>query len=154
MTANQQSERVRRLRGIATLLDESIPLPGGYRIGIDPIIGLAPGLGDAISAAFALFIILEARGAGASISVILRMLGNVLIDAVAGSVPIIGDLFDAAYKANKRNIDLLDDFLANPSSVQRASDNRVLAVSLFALLALLAIVALPIIAIVAIVRML
>ena len=67
--APRTTERLRRLRSLAWLLDNSIPLPGGYRIGLDPIIGLVPGLGDAIGALFSAFIINEARLLGAPRSI-------------------------------------------------------------------------------------
>lgn len=149
-SADQNAERLRRLRGIARLLDESIPLPGGYRIGLDPFIGLVPGLGDAVSAAFALFVVMESRRVGAPVSVLLRMIGNVLIDAVVGSIPIAGDLFDAAYKANKRNIDILERFYRDPAAVHRSSQQRVFAVSILLALVLAAIIALPILVIIGI----
>jgi hypothetical protein len=100
--------KLKRLRALAWLLDNSIPLPGGFRIGLDPILGLIPGLGDALGAVLALYIIYEARQLGASRTLLLRMLGNMAIDAVLGSVPIIGDLFDAGFKANMRNLALLE----------------------------------------------
>lgn len=153
MNATPTTERIRRLRSIARLLDESIPLPGGYRIGLDPIIGLIPGLGDAIGALFALFVIVEARRLGASMSVLARMIGNVLLDAAVGSIPIVGDLFDAAYKANKRNIDLLEHFHADPSAAHRSSQNRVIAIAILLSIVLLAIVALPIVVVIAIVKL-
>jgi hypothetical protein len=104
----QQRERIRRLRSLANLFDNVIPLPGGYRIGIDPIIGLIPGVGDAISAIVAVIILAEATNIGVPRSVAWRMIGNVLLDGLLGSVPFIGDLFDFVFKANARNIDLLE----------------------------------------------
>jgi len=105
------SPQSRRLRGLARLLDSSIPLPGGYRIGLDGLIGLIPGVGDAIGASFSTYIILEAARMGASRTTLLRMVGNVLIDTIVGAVPILGDLFDFAWKANQRNMALLDGAL-------------------------------------------
>lgn len=102
------SEKLKRLRAFAWLLDNSIRLPGGFRIGLDPLLGLIPGLGDALGALFALYIIYEARQLGASRMLVLRMIGNMAIDAVIGAVPLLGDLFDAGFKANMRNIALLE----------------------------------------------
>ena len=153
MSATPVADRIRRLRAIARLFDDAIPLPGGFRIGLDPLIGLIPGLGDAISAAFALFIIVEGRRLGATTSVLLRMIGNAVIDAAIGSIPVAGDVFDAFYKANRRNIDLLEQFHIDPVNAHRASKQRVTAVSILLALVVLAIVALPIVLIVAIVRM-
>lgn len=153
MNAPSAADRIRRLRAIARLFDEAIPLPGGFRIGLDPLIGLIPGFGDAISAAFALFIIVEGRRLGATPSVMLRMLGNTVIDAAVGSIPVAGDVFDAFYKANRRNIDLLEQFHVDPVSAHRASKQRVTAVSILLALVVLAILALPIVLIVVVVRM-
>jgi hypothetical protein len=153
MNATPTTERIRRLRSIARLLDESIPLPGGYRIGLDPIIGLIPGFGDALGALFALFVVAEARRVGASKSVLTRMLGNVFVDAIVGSIPLVGDLFDAAYKANMRNVDLLERFHADPNAVHRSSRRRVVAVSMLLLMMLLTVFALPIVIVIAIVNL-
>jgi hypothetical protein len=102
------AEKLKRLRALAWLLDNSIPLPGGFRIGLDPILGLIPGLGDALGAVLALYIIYGARQLGASRMLVLKMVGNMLIDAVIGTVPILGDLFDAGFKANVRNVAMLE----------------------------------------------
>jgi hypothetical protein len=102
------AEKLKRLRAFAWLLDSSIRLPGGFRIGLDPLLGLIPGLGDALGALLGLYIIYEARRLGASRTLILKMIANMLIDAVIGAVPILGDIFDAAFKANLRNVALLE----------------------------------------------
>src|SRR5690606_17510045 len=92
------AERIKRLRALAWLMDNSIPLPGGFRIGIDALIGLFPGIGDAIGAVISTYIINEARDMGAPRSVLLRMMSNVAIDTVIGAIPFAGDLFDAGFK--------------------------------------------------------
>src|SRR5688572_19744814 len=97
-----ESERLRRLRSLAWLLDNSIPLPGGFRVGLDAIIGLIPGVGDAIGGLISTYLINEARMMGAPRSVLLRMTGNVLLETIIGVIPFAGDLFDAAYKANTK----------------------------------------------------
>ena len=119
--APRTAERMRRLRSLAWLLDNSIPLPGGYRIGLDPIIGLVPGLGDAIGALFSAFIINEARSLGAPRSILLRMIGNVAIETVVGAIPFAGDMFDAAFKANTRNLALLARYQLDPIGSRRSS---------------------------------
>src|SRR5688500_15915374 len=88
-------ERLRRLQALAWLLDNSIPLPGGFRIGVDALLGLIPGIGDAMGALISAYIVNEARSMGASRSVLLRMMGNVLIETAIGSIPFAGDVFDA-----------------------------------------------------------
>ena len=109
-----------RVRGLAWLLDNSIPIPGtGIRIGLDALIGLIPGLGDAAGAVFSSYILLEAGRLGASRSTLLRMGANVLIESVVGIIPLAGDLFDAGWKANQRNLQLLERSLAAPALARR-----------------------------------
>jgi hypothetical protein len=104
-----QGQRLQALRRIARLLDSAFAVPGtSYRIGLDPILGLVPGLGDLISPLFAIGIFLQARDLGIPRVVQLRMIFNVAIDATLGALPIVGDLFDFAWKANDRNMTLLE----------------------------------------------
>ena len=81
------------------------------RVGLDSIIGLIPGIGDAAAAALSLYIVAEAGRCGAPRGRILRMLANVAVDTVLGTIPIAGDLFDFGFKANRRNVDLLRAWL-------------------------------------------
>jgi hypothetical protein len=102
------------------LLDNSIPIPGTrFRIGLDALIGLVPGLGDAAGAVFSSYILLEAGKMGVSRSTLLRMAANVLIESVVGMIPLIGDLFDAGWKANQRNLALLERSLDSPALAKR-----------------------------------
>lgn len=104
----QQQRVVDRLQTVATLMDSQFAIPGiGYRIGWDGLIGLIPGVGDLASTAISLYIISEAQKLGVSRWTTARMVGNVAIDAVVGAIPVLGDLFDMAYKANLRNLRLL-----------------------------------------------
>jgi hypothetical protein len=100
--------RLARMRFLSRLLDNSIPLPGGYRIGLDPIIGLVPGLGDILGSAFSLWLIYDAARLGIRKRHLVRMAVNVAIETVAGAVPFIGDLFDAVWKANARNMEIVE----------------------------------------------
>lgn len=111
----------RRLKTLGHLMDESIRLPGGYRIGWDGIIGLIPGLGDVAGLAVSAYIIAESARMGAPKSVLMRMSANAAIDVILGAVPVIGDLFDFAFKANRRNLDLLQSHLAEPRRTRRVS---------------------------------
>lgn len=98
-----------RARRIARLLDSAAPVPGtGIRFGLDSVLGLIPGLGDATGAAMSGYLILVASRLGAPRTTIVRMLANVGIDAVVGAIPVLGDLFDVAFKANTRNLALLE----------------------------------------------
>lgn len=144
--------RVERIRQLAWLLDNSIPLPGGYRIGLDGLIGLIPGLGDAIGAALSAFIINEARLIGAPGSVLLRMSGNVMIDTIIGAIPFAGDLFDAGFKANSRNIALLARYQLDPTTTRRGSRLFVAGFSLLLALLVALMIAIPVLVVMLLVR--
>lgn len=134
--ADRQSAAVARLRRLAQVFDAGIRVPGTrWAIGVDPLIGLLPGLGDAIGAAVSTYILLQAARCGASTPVLLRMLGNIAVDAVGGSVPLLGDVFDAVWKANLKNVDLLERYLDDPRGVHRVSA-RLLATLVLAVVAL------------------
>ena len=114
--------RIARMDALATLLDTALVIPGtNVRFGLDALIGLFPAIGDIITTALSLFIVHEAYQLGAPRHVIVRMLGNVVIDTVGGTVPVIGDLFDAGWKSNSRNLALLERHLGKPESTKRAS---------------------------------
>jgi hypothetical protein len=101
-----------RTRTVARLLDSAIPVPGtNYRVGLDSIIGLLPVSGDIVTGVIGLYIVAEAGLVGAPRNVLGRMVFNILVDVLIGSVPAIGDLFDAAWKANLKNVDLLEEYL-------------------------------------------
>lgn len=130
------------LRTLARLLDSAIPVPGTkYRFGIDAIIGLVPGIGDAISAMFSMFIVFQAARLGVSRATLARMLGNVALDTVVGGVPLLGDLFDAGWKSNNRNIALLESHLERPASTRRSSRRVVILVGVALLLLLAGVIA-------------
>lgn len=112
---------VSRLRRFASLLDSSIRLPGGYRIGISGIIGLIPGVGDVLAAMLTASIILAAVRLKVSGSVLVRMLLNMAVDFLIGLVPVVGDLADFVFKANERNVRLLDAYEASPRRTTVAS---------------------------------
>lgn len=125
-----------RLRGLAATLDTALRIPGtNIRFGLDPILGLVPGLGDALAFAFGGWIILEAARLGAPASLLGRMLGNSLFDAVTGSVPVAGTLVDIFLRPNRRNVDLLEAWLAHPEHTERRSRRLIwgLAIAMLAL---------------------
>lgn len=104
-----QARRLEGLRRIAQLLDSAFIVPGtSYRVGLDPILGFVPGIGDLVSPLFTIGILWQANDLGVPKVVQLRMLFNVAIDAVLGAVPLAGDLFDFVWKANIRNLALLE----------------------------------------------
>jgi Domain of unknown function (DUF4112) len=97
-----------RIEWVGDLLDEAVPIPGtDYRIGLDPLLGIVPVGGDAIATVISLYIIGEAARVGVSKSTLAVMIGLVLTDAIVGSIPVLGTLFDAVWKANKWNVSLL-----------------------------------------------
>jgi hypothetical protein len=105
-----QEQRLRALRNVARLLDSAFRLPGtSFKFGLDPIIGLVPGIGDLVSPIFTIGILWQAHNLGISRIVLLRMIGNVAIDALVGAVPVLGDLFDFAWKSNDMNMALLEE---------------------------------------------
>ncbi len=102
-------------------MDAGIRIPGtNLRFGLDPILGLIPGAGDAAGAVLAGWILVEAIRLGASRATVLRIAGNVALDALVGAVPVLGDIFDFAWKANLRNVVLLERHLAAPGQAARA----------------------------------
>ena len=100
--------RLERMRFLSRLLDNSIPLPGGYRIGLDPLIGLVPVAGDFVASTLSVWLIYDAARLGLPLRVLGRMTVNVLIEATVGSIPFLGDIFDATWKANARNMRLVE----------------------------------------------
>lgn len=106
-TSTDVHPRLARLRRLAWLLDASIPI-GRYRIGLDPLLGLVPGFGDAIGAGMSIIILYDAARLGTPVHVLVRMVGNVLLELVVGAIPVLGDLFDFAWRANERNLRLVE----------------------------------------------
>lgn len=126
------------LRAIVRLLDSAVRIPGtSIRFGLDPLIGLVPGFGDLAGAVLSGLVVLAALRARVPAAVLLRMVLNVGIDMVVGAVPLAGDLFDVAWRANERNLALLERAAVDPVATRRSSGAIVLGVLLL-LLALLA----------------
>ena len=104
--------RLKRMRQLSRLLDGAMVIPGTkQRIGLDAIIGLIPGGGDTISAGFSGYIIIEAARMGLPREALIRMVMNLLIDTLVGSVPVFGDIFDVFSKANLRNMQIVESHL-------------------------------------------
>ena len=105
-------EKLLRLKLLSERLDNSIKIPGtNQKIGIDAIIGLIPILGDFIGAIFSTYILYSGIKMGVSSKIVKKMAANIAIEFVIGSIPIIGDIFDALWKANKRNVELIEEAL-------------------------------------------
>jgi hypothetical protein len=116
---------VRRLERMSHYLDTAFRVPGTeYRFGLDPLLGLVPVAGDTVGAVLEAYIVAEAAALGAPRETLLRMLFNVLVDTTLGSLPVVGDLFDATWKANARNVRLLEARTSDPSGA--TADRRFL----------------------------
>lgn len=116
-----ERQRLQRLDNLAELLDESIRIPGiGYRIGYDALMGLIPGIGDLVGLMFGTYIVLESARFRVPRTTLLRMIANVLLEAAVGTIPLIGDIFDATYKSNVRNLRLLRTRLSAPESAPKS----------------------------------
>jgi hypothetical protein len=105
------------LEQLVHLLDSQFRIPVlGVRFGLDPLFGLVPGVGDVIAMAMGLVVLTQARREGARAGTLARMAANLLIDLVLGSVPLVGDAFDVWFKANRRNLQLLQEDRARRAS--------------------------------------
>ncbi|SNB47124.1 DUF4112 domain-containing protein [Geobacter sp. DSM 9736] len=122
MKPTEREKARKRLDRLAWLTDNSIPLPGlDARIGFEPVIGLIPWFGDALGAILSGYIISEAARLGAPKSVLLKMTFNVAVDTLVGALPGLGDLFDFVWKANQRNVRLLERYIERPRKTVVAS---------------------------------
>ena len=113
-SATDVASRLARLRKLAWLLDAQFSLPGTtFRFGVNSLFGLLPISGDVLLGLVSLYVVHEARAMGAPPALLGRMLANIAVEVVGGAIPIVGDLFDMAFKANLRNLALLEEFLRN-----------------------------------------
>jgi hypothetical protein len=120
LSGNFVNGRLRRVHRLSRLLDDWLRIPGTrYRIGLDGLIGLIPGLGDVIGTLLSAYILFEAIQLGAPTTLLLRMAGNIALETLVGAIPILGDIFDFAWKANRKNADLLDAYLRSSSGSRR-----------------------------------
>ena len=114
------SARLARVGRVSTVLDSAVTIPRtNVRVGLDPILGLVPGVGDVVPTAASAYVVAEAAALGVSQATLARMCLNLLVDAVVGSIPVVGDVFDVAWRANDRNVRLLEARLADPSGERR-----------------------------------
>lgn len=120
-----------RLRAIARLFDQAFGVPGTrFRFGIDALFGLVPGLGDIAGALVGVYALHVARGLRVPAEIQLNMLANVALDALVGTIPLLGDLFDFVFKAQTRNLALLDEWLKAPQETRRRSRRGLILVPL------------------------
>src|SRR5688500_6479406 len=118
----QRTDRTATLKRVAYILDDVFRIPGtNYRFVVDALLGLLPGGGDVAGGVMSAYTLLVAMRVGTPVSVMLRMGANIAIDAIVGAVPLLGDLFDAGFKANRRNVELLQRYVDQPVPVRRGS---------------------------------
>jgi len=129
-----------RLDRYATLMDAQFQVPGTrIRFGLDPIIGLLPGIGDVVGLLISLYVVVEAVRLGVSRRLLFAMLRNIGLEALVGLVPVLGDLLDASFKANLRNVRLLRTYVDDtirPAPLRQSRWKQWLLLALFAALAL------------------
>jgi hypothetical protein len=107
LPASVDEAAIERMRLVARVFDDLVQVPGtDFGIGLDPLAGAIPVVGDVVSAGVSLYIVLEAANLGVSYTTLLRMLGNVAVDAAGGMIPYVGSVVDAAFRANRRNLEL------------------------------------------------
>ena len=136
MTKENNFSTKKHLDRLAWLLDSSVRVPGTqFRIGLDGLIGLIPGFGDAAGGVVSSYIIAHAARMGAPKSTLIRMAFNVLIESLVGIIPLVGDLFDFAWKANSRNVRLLQQYSLDPRRTTHR--NRVFVIILCVVLVIL-----------------
>ena len=121
---NSEQVEEERLKAYAHLLDSAIRLPGGFRIGLDGIVGLVPGIGDLLGAGLSGYLIYGAYRLNIPRRVIARMIINTILETVIGTIPVAGDIFDFAFKANERNARLLHAALDARHAKRAAIDDN------------------------------
>ncbi|MEH2265502.1 DUF4112 domain-containing protein [Nostoc sp.] len=137
---------LKRLRQLSRLLDNIVTIPGTkIGFGLDPILGLIPIGGDFLGVMFSSYIILEAARLGVSRATLGKMVFNVIVDGLVGTVPVLGDFFDFAWRANTNNIKLLEEYLKFPSEQKSADRLFIVALLVGLLLMSIVLVALPVI---------
>jgi hypothetical protein len=140
----QRNATLQQVNGLAWLLDNSIRIPIlNYRIGLDAIVGLIPGFGDIAGSLLSSFIVLQAIRLGVPLGTLVRMVLNIAIEASIGVIPVVGDLFDATFKANARNVGLLNQVLGNSAdglAIGKRAPSGVIALVILALVGIVVLV--------------
>ncbi len=113
---------IQRLRKLSRLLDNAIAIPGTtFRIGLDPVLGLIPGAGDFVGTALSAYIVIEAARLGIPRAALGKMVSNILLESLVGAIPVVGDWFDFAWKANTKNMELLEAHLGVSPESQKVN---------------------------------
>lgn len=146
ITPDAYAPRLKRLRQFSKVLDNIITVPGTQvGIGLDPIIGLLPIGGDALGLILSFYIIIEAAQLGVPTATLGRMVMNVIVDSLVGAIPMLGDLFDFAWKANNYNIILLEKSLKSPQQNQKADKSFILIFTVGLFLLAIVLISIPVI---------
>lgn len=125
--SNEQLSK--KLDNLAWLLDNSIKIPGtSWKIGLDGILGLIPGVGDLAAGGLSTYILYQAVKLKVPKAILARMTLNILLESVIGVIPVVGDLFDFIFKANQRNVDLMRQYVLNPKDTAQRSTLAVVGV--------------------------
>jgi Domain of unknown function (DUF4112) len=144
--SDAKAPTVRRLRQLSRLMDNMITIPGTkVGVGLDPILGLLPIGGDFLGVILSCYIVVEAARIGVPRASLGRMVVNIIVDGLIGSFPMLGDLFDFAWKANTLNIQLLEEHLRSPYQTQKADKGFMLALVVGLVLLAIVLVILPMI---------
>ena len=113
------ARRLHRLKTNARVMDDAVEVPIlGFRVGLDPLLGLLPGAGDVVGATFSGWMVITAARMGAAPATLARMLLNLALDVILGAVPLLGDLFDLTFKANRRNLRIVQDQVVDPDGTR------------------------------------
>lgn len=114
-------DQLKKLENLARLLDNSFRIPGtSFKMGLDSLIGLIPGIGDTTGGILSTYIIWQAARMGVPRVVLMRMGVNAVFDAILGAIPVVGDIFDITFKANQKNVQLLSNYYQSPrTAVER-----------------------------------
>lgn len=117
--------RLQQLDRLAQFLDNAFRIPGTrFRMGLDGLIGLIPGIGDIAGAALSGYLIWQAARLGVPATTLLRMFGNTAVETVVGTIPVVGDIFDIGWKANLRNLTLVRNHVPD-SGLQGRSPGQI-----------------------------
>lgn len=109
-----KKQKLKELQKLSSLLDSKFEGPFGFRFGLDALIGLIPVIGDWIGAAMSIYIISQAASMGVGNATLIRMAINVALENIIDMIPLVGNVFDFYWKANNRNMELLEKHLQNP----------------------------------------
>lgn len=124
-----REDALARVTLVARLMDSAFIIPGlNRRVGFDAVLGLVPGVGDALSAVLASYIIWEARQLGLPRWKIARMVANVAVDTALGAIPLAGDVFDVFFKSNERNLRIIHEHLGTPKRSPKEIDGTAIRV--------------------------